>query len=93
MPGRTGCHSETENDTGGEIMSTKWDKRIEEMEKKMGEPGKLPLSERGPFVAWANSEIEDPFADIKERLLQKYGTFAGAEFLLMSWGSEKTSEL
>jgi hypothetical protein len=74
-------------------MSTKWDKRISEIEKKIGEAGRLPLSARGPFVAWANPEIEDPFADIKERLLQQYGTFAGAEFQLLSWGSEETSEL
>jgi hypothetical protein len=74
-------------------MTTKWDKRISEIEKKMGAAGRLPPEARGPFVAWANPEIEHPFADIKERLLQQYGTFAGAEFLLMSWGSEKTSEL
>jgi hypothetical protein len=72
-------------------MSNKWDKRISEIEKKMGEAGKLPLSVRGPYVAWANPAIEDPFADIKERLLQQYGTFAGAEFQLLSWGSHATA--
>jgi len=68
-------------------MSTRYDKRLSEIEKKMGEAGKLPLSARGPFIAWPDPGVKADFSGIKAELLAKYGTTEGAEFIAISWGS------
>jgi hypothetical protein len=69
-------------------MSTKYDGRIDELEKKLGEAGKLPLSARGPYLGFIGSDEREPdFSRIKAELMEKYGTIEGAEFQVISWGS------
>ena len=67
-------------------MSTRYDKRLSEIEKKMGEAGKLPLSARGPFIVWPDPGVEADFSEIKAKLMAKYGTTSGAQFVAISWG-------
>ena len=67
-------------------MGTKWDKRLSEVEKKMGEAGQLPIGQRGPFIGWGD-DAEASFKPIRERLMSEFGTIDGAEFLRLSWGT------
>ena len=41
-------------------MSTKYDGRIEELEKKLGEAGKLPKSARGPYLDFIGADDGNP---------------------------------
>ena len=67
-------------------MSTRYDKRIDQLEEQMGEAGKLPPSARGPFIVWPDPGVKADFTDIKAELMRKYGTTEGAEFVAISWG-------
>jgi hypothetical protein len=67
-------------------MTTKWDGRIEKVEAKLGEVGKLPMSARGPFIAWGD-DAEAKFKTIREKLMAEFNTISGAEFLTLSWGT------
>jgi hypothetical protein len=66
-------------------MSTKYDKRLEELEEKMNAAKKLPADVRGPYVGWGD-EGERQIDTIKKRLLETYGTIDGAEFTVVGWG-------
>jgi hypothetical protein len=68
-------------------MSTRYDKRLSEIEKKMGEAGRLPPEARGPHILWPGPGVEADFSEIKAGLMEKYGTTEGAEFIAISWGS------
>ena len=67
-------------------MTTKWDGRIDKIEEKMGEVGKLPLSARGPFIAWPDPGVKADFSGIENELMRKYGTIEGAECFAIRWG-------
>jgi hypothetical protein len=68
-------------------MSTKYDKRLEELEEKMNAAKKLPADVRGPYVGWGK-EGEKKIKSIKKHLLETYGTIEGAEFYQMGWLNE-----
>ena len=70
-------------------MTTRYDKRLSEIEKKIGEAGKLPLSARGPYVGWGD-DAEETFAGIRKDLMERFGTTEGAKFIAISWGSPDT---
>ena len=65
----------------------KYQKRIEKVEAKLGEVGKLPLSARGPFIVWPDPGVKADFTDIKAELMEKYGTTEAAQFVAISWGT------
>ena len=67
-------------------MTTKWDGRIDKIEAKLGEVGKLPMSARGPFIKWPDPGVKADFSEIEDELMEKYGTTEGAEFVAISWG-------
>ena len=67
-------------------MASRYDKRIQHLEEKLGEAGKVPVGHRGPFIGWAG-ECEERFEEVKKDLLKRFGTIAGAEFLRISWGT------
>lgn len=70
-------------------MGTKWDRRIDEIEKRIGEAGKLPPSARGPFFAWADEEGVKHFSDIEQQLKERFKTTEGAEFVSIGWQEPK----
>ena len=67
-------------------MTTKWDGRIEKVEAKLGEAGKLPLSARGPHILWPDPGGKADFSEIENELMEKYGTVEAAQFVAISWG-------
>jgi hypothetical protein len=68
-------------------MTTKWDGRIEKVEAKLGEVGKLPLSARGPYPDFIGTEAREPdFSGIETKLMERYGTIEGARFFTIHWG-------
>ena len=68
-------------------MSTRYDKRLSEIEKKMGEAGRLPPEARGPHILWADPGVKADFSEIEAKLMRKHGTTEGAKFISISWGS------
>ena len=69
-------------------MTTKFDKRISELENKIAQAGKLPKSERGPYIGWSQDDEDADFSETRDRLLKKYGTLEGAQFISLSWQSD-----
>ena len=65
----------------------KYQKRIEKVEAKLGEAGKLPLSARGPHILWPDPGEKADFSEIETRLMKRFGTCEGAEFIAITWGS------
>ena len=39
-----------------------------------------------PYIGWAG-ECEERFEEVKKKLLKRFGTTIGAEFLRLSWGT------
>ena len=68
-------------------MSTRYDKRIDQLEEKMTAEGQLPKNAKGPYIQWNN----DDFSDIEAKLIKTYGTANGAQFLSIRWGESKTN--
>jgi hypothetical protein len=67
-------------------MGTRYDKRIDQLEGKIGEAGKLPPSARGPFIVWPDPGEKADFSEIENELMRKYRTVEGAKFIEISWG-------
>ena len=65
-------------------MSTRYDKRLSEIEKKMGEAGRLPPEARGPYILWPDPGVKADFSEVEDELMAKYGTTEGAEFISIS---------
>ena len=63
-------------------MSTRYDKRVDQLEEQMTQAGKLPPHARGPYIQWDDED----FSEIKAELLKKYGTHEGANFFTYCWG-------
>jgi hypothetical protein len=74
-------------------MGTRYDKRIEQLEGKIGEAGKLPLSARGPHILWPDPGGKADFSEIEAELMEKYGTYAGAKFISIGWGKPEPSDM
>ena len=67
-------------------MSTKFDSRLDKLEEKLTAAGQLPASAKGPYVRWWDIGAEKPdFAKTKAALLERYGTYEGAEFHTITW--------
>ena len=66
-------------------MSTKFDSRLDKLEEKIVAFGQLPASARGPYLGWG--ECEERFDEIKKELTARYGTWDGADFICLRWGT------
>ena len=68
----------------------KFDKRIDKLEEKITAAGELPKEAKGPYVAWDDSE--EPFAEIKANLLERFGTYEGAQFFTLGWNIKSDTD-
>ena len=67
-------------------MASRYDKRLDKLEEKLGAAGQLPKDKRGPYFGWGD-DAEASFKPIRERLMAEFGTTTGAQFLRLSWGT------
>jgi len=77
-------------------MATKYDGRIDKLEQKISKAGQLPKSACGPFPIWREADSTDEdIRQAKERkkksLLEQFGTWKGAEFVVLSWGTPEST--
>ena len=78
-------------------MASRYDKRLDKLEEKLGEAGQLPVSLRGPYPIWRDPDSTDDdikLAEekIKERLVAGYGTCSGARFFSLGWGTKSEQD-
>ena len=71
-------------------MASRYDKRLDKLEEKLGEAGQLPVELRGPYPIWrdpasTDADVEHAEIQIKERLVKKYGTSQGAQTYSVGW--------
>jgi len=75
-------------------VTTKYDKRVDQLEARLTQSGKLPPHACGPFIQWLSSPDEKPdFSAIEARLMAEYGTTRGAKFLALRWGFRDSGDV
>jgi len=65
----------------------KFENRLNKLEERLQKKGRVPREHQGPYITWDHPQDgADPFADIKAKLIDSFGTLEGAEFYNICWG-------